>query len=69
MWGSDAEDPATGAGLPDRTEYDVTVDWKPPTGLLKGLWLRARANYIDIAGDDEDVRDYRVILNYEIPFL
>ena len=69
VWGSDAENPETGAGLPDRAEYDITIDYKPPKGLLKGLWFRARANYIDTQGDGEDVRDYRFILNYEIPFL
>ena len=69
VWGSDAENAATGSGLPDRTEYDITIDYKPPKGLFQGFWLRARANYIDIDGDGQDVRDYRLTLNYEIPFL
>jgi hypothetical protein len=55
--------------LPDRTEYDITVDWKPPEGILEGLWVRARYNHIDNVGDGERNRDYRLILNYTLPFL
>jgi hypothetical protein len=67
-WGSDAEDPATGAPLPDRTEYDVTVDWKPPGPPLKGLWIRVRYAQVDYDGDGETNRDIRLIANYSIPF-
>jgi hypothetical protein len=67
--GTDAEIPLIGADLPDRTEYNLTVDYKPPRGLLKGLWVRARYARLDIDGDDEKVRDIRIIVNYSIPFL
>jgi hypothetical protein len=67
--GSGARDPETGVSRPDRTEYDLTVDWKPPDGLLKGLWVRARYARLDIQGDGETVRDVRIIVNYSIPFL
>ena len=67
--GWDAEDPLTGADLPDRTEYDLTVDYKPPEGFLQGLWIRARYNYIDTDGDGEEVHDFRLIINYTLPFL
>ena len=67
--GSDAQNPFTGADLPDQTEYDLTVDWKPPSGLLQGLWVRARYARLDIEGDGETVRDIRIIVNYSIPFL
>ena len=67
--GTDAKDPATGLALPDRTEYDITVDWKPPEGFLEGLWVRARYNHIDNEGDGVNNRDYRLILNYTLPFL
>ena len=66
--GTDAEGPATGAPLPDRTEYDVTVDWKPPRLPLKGLWIRVRYAHVDNEGDGETVSDIRLILNYIIPF-
>lgn len=67
--GTDAKDPATGLNLPDRTEYDITVDWKPPEGVLEGLWVRARYNHIDNEGDGANNYDYRLVLNYTLPFL
>ncbi|MFB3103617.1 MAG: OprD family outer membrane porin, partial [Pseudomonadales bacterium] len=66
-WG--AEDPATGMDMADRTEYDFTVDYKPPEGFLQGLWIRARYNYIDVEGDGEEVHDVRLIINYTLPLL
>jgi hypothetical protein len=67
--GTDAKGAFTGEDLPDQTEYDLTVDYKPPRGLLKGLWVRARYARLDIEGDGEKVRDIRIIVNYSIPFL
>jgi len=67
--GTDAKDPMTGADLPDRTEYNLTVDYKPPLGLLQGLWLRLRYAQLDIEGDGETVRDIRIIMNYDFPIL
>lgn len=58
--------------LPDQRELDVTVDYRFQAGLLKGLWLRARTAFVNqdnnVAGAT-DVRDYRIILNYELPIL
>jgi len=67
--GTNAEDAATGLDLPDRTEYDITVDYKPPGGFLEGLWVRARYNFIDTEGDNTKVYDFRLIVNYSLPFL
>jgi hypothetical protein len=67
--GWDARDPLTGALSPDRIEYDITVDYKPPTGFLEGLWIRARYNYIDIENDGDRVYDFRLIINYTLPIL
>jgi hypothetical protein len=67
--GWDARDPATGLDLPDRTEYDITIDYKPPEGFLEGLWVRARYNFVEVKGDNENLRDMRLILNYTLPFL
>jgi hypothetical protein len=57
---------------PDQSEFDITVDYRFQSKLAKGLWLRARASYLDrdedIAGGF-DVRDNRVILNYTLPLL
>ncbi len=67
--GWDARDALTGAPVPDRIEYDITLDYKPPTGFLEGLWLRARYNLIDTEGDDDKVHDFRLIINYTIPLI
>ena len=67
--GWDAENPATGMSLSDRTEYDFTLDYKPPGGFLEGLWVRARYNRIDTKGDNTEVYDFRLIINYTMPFL
>ncbi len=66
-WGNNAEDPDTKENLPDVTEYDFTVDYRPTSGLLNGLWLRTRYAYVDFEGS-EDTQDVRLILNYEIKF-
>jgi hypothetical protein len=57
---------------PDQQEFDITVDYRFQSKLLKGLWLRARAAFVDqdntVAGAS-DVDDIRVILNYDLPIL
>ena len=53
---------------PDQEEFDVTVDYRPDLRLLNGLWLRARAAWLDrdeTPAGGGDVTDYRLILNYE----
>ncbi len=54
---------------PDQTELDFTLDYRFQQPLLQGLWLRARAAFVDrdddVAGAD-DVDDLRIILNYEV---
>ncbi len=66
-WGNNAENPDTDENLPDATEYDFTVDYRPTSGLLNGIWLRTRYAYVDFEGG-EDTQDVRVILNYELKF-
>jgi hypothetical protein len=65
--GWDVIDPATGATAPNQTEYDVTVDYRPP--WRKGLWLRVRADILDQVGAAQLGYQVRVILNWEIPLL
>ncbi|HET9481011.1 MAG TPA: OprD family outer membrane porin [Candidatus Polarisedimenticolia bacterium] len=67
-WGWDAIDPMTREDAPRQTEYDLTVDYRPPwllPAFLKGLWFRARAAVLD----QEDARrtgyQFRLILNWE----
>jgi len=50
----------------------MTVDYRVQSELLNGLWLRARAAFVD--QDDDvvgagDVDDIRFIINYDIPIL
>jgi hypothetical protein len=63
--GWDAVDPSTGESLPDQTEYDLGVDYKPATGFLSGLWFRLQYVYIDF--DDGYRHSSRLIVNYPIP--
>ena len=64
-WGNNAENPQTNESLPDVTEYDFTVDYRPTSGLLNGIWLRTRYAHVDLEGG-KDTQDVRVILNYEL---
>lgn len=55
---------------PDQAELDITLDIRPTNAVLDGLWLRLRHARVDKDGRDAvDVRDWRVILNYEVPLL
>lgn len=66
-WGNNAEDSETRGSLPNATEYDFTIDYKPKGGAFHGVWLRMRYAYVDFEGG-EDTSDTRIILNYELPF-
>ena len=71
MLGSNAINPATGAAVSDRNEYNVTLDYRFRTGnwpdWLKPLWLRARATRVtsELGGSTSITDDYRLIVNYE----
>lgn len=57
-------------GEEDQKELDVTLDIRPTSALLDGLWLRLRHARVDQSGPSaDDVREWRVILNYEVPLL
>jgi hypothetical protein len=66
-WGWDAIDPKTRASAPDKTEYDLTVDyrapWKQPA-FLQGMWLRVRGAIVDEEGASLGYQ-VRIILNWE----
>jgi len=58
------------SGAPDQRELDLTLDIRPITPALDDLWLRLRHARVDQQGRfADDVRDWRVILNYQIPLL
>jgi hypothetical protein len=69
--GNSAIDPATGAAVSQKTEYNVTIDYRFRTGnwpeWIRPLWLRARATRVsaELGGSTSITRDYRFIVNYE----
>ena len=67
-WG-DTPDNGSDAS-PDQSEFDLTLDYKPRTGVAKGLWFRLRAAFVDQDGaDGKDLRDIRLIANYDFSVL
>ena len=67
-WGWDAIDPKTRASAPDQTEYDLTVDYRPPfkfPAFLQGMWLRVRGAILDQENADQLGWQVRLILNWE----
>lgn len=66
--GQNARDPETGASLPDREEVNLTLDYRPEEGRLRGLWLRARASFLEEDGRGT-TSEFRLILNYDLPLL
>ncbi len=57
--------------LPDQQEWDITVDYRPTTGYLEGLWFRFRRAQVNQGEGllSNDSVDYRVILNFDIQLL
>lgn len=55
-------------GAPDRNEFDFTLDYKPETFWLRGLWFRARFAALEV-DDGSGFDDVRLIMNYEVPLL
>jgi len=55
---------------PDQQEIDLTVDYRFKRDYLKGLWLRVRGAYLNQDGPEgNDVKEFRAIINYELPVL
>jgi hypothetical protein len=55
---------------PDQSEFDITLDYKPEAGLLKGFWFRLRGALVDQEGSgSKDLKDIRFIANYDFPIL
>jgi len=65
-WG---ETPDHGSNAsPDQSEFDITLDYKPESGVQKGLWFRLRGALVDQRGDgSSDSTDVRLIVNYDFP--
>ena len=63
--GSDAVS-ALGVRLDDEDEFNVTADYRPEKGLLKGLWFRIRYGELDRGAPTANRRDLRIIVNYRL---
>jgi hypothetical protein len=58
-------DAGTGAGLPNTHEGDLDIIYNPPA--VKGLSFRFRNGYV--ARGNDVVKDFRVIVNYDLDLL
>ena len=67
--GTDAVDPAKKSGLPDETEYDMTVDYRIEKGPLRGMWVRLRNGYVDFSNGGGSSNNVRLIINYPLALL
>lgn len=57
------------AGQYRQDEYNVNLQWAPPSGVLKGLALRLRYGIVTESRSDSDtLTDFRVICNYAFNF-
>jgi uncharacterized membrane protein len=45
---------------------DLTVDYRFPGKWAPGLWIRLRGSILDRQVED-DVEQFRVIVNYDVP--
>jgi hypothetical protein len=64
--GNDRIDPVTRAGQPTTREGDLDIVYNVPG--VKGLSLRFRNAYVD-RGKPDVLKDFRLILNYELDLL
>lgn len=55
-----------GAALPNSDEIDVTADYRPEHGLLKGMWLRVRWGRWNRGPGMPAREDLRFIINYTL---
>jgi len=67
--GTDAVDPTTRSGLPNETEYDITIDYRIEKGPLRGMWVRFRNGYVDFSSGGGSNNDVRLIINYPLSLL
>ena len=68
--GYDAIDGDTRESLPDRREFDITVDYRlEREGWFDGLWFRVRGSILDVEGASRNANDVRVIVNWPLPLL
>jgi hypothetical protein len=67
-WGSVS--PTTKAPVPNDNEIDLDIQWRPPAGTLKGLWLRFRYGHVEQWQGKKGVTDqFQLIMNYDFSLL
>ena len=67
--GWDAVNPTTGVGIPNRSELDLWIQYRPNEGPLRGL--RVKMQYSDLwqQGNVRDVQpEFRFIVDYTVLF-
>jgi hypothetical protein len=67
--GWSAKRPGTDTPAPDQHELDLTLDYKVQKGIFKGLWFRLQRLRLQAQNEDDATKEWRVILNWEIPLL
>jgi hypothetical protein len=68
--GSGARDETSGDSLPDQRELDMTFDYRPQGGFLRGWWFRVRGAFLsEEEGGGASQNELRIILNYDLPIL
>ena len=67
VWGWDAINPTTGKKAPNQSEYDFTVDYRPPFQLpvLQGMWFRFRSAILDQQDAKTLGYQFRIIINWD----
>ena len=68
-FGYDAIDTENRVSAPDQKEFNITLDIKPRIIKDRNIWLRLRYANLDTQGEENNVNDFRVILNYNITIL
>jgi len=65
--GSGGRDVLANTALPDRSELEITLDFRPGHGAVKNLWVRARGSRLWQAGTAPDAYEFRLIGYYDVP--
>jgi outer membrane porin, OprD family len=67
--GWDAINPATNAGIPNRDELDLWIQYRPSSGLLKGLRLKTQYSNLRQEGNVRTNQpEFRMIADYTVLF-
>jgi hypothetical protein len=67
--GWDAIDPSTNAEIPDRSELDLWIQYRPTEGPLRGLRIKTQYSSLWQDGNVRDVQpEFRFIVDYTVLF-